>query len=577
VEALMATQLDIEFVASVENFRKEVERIPGITKKQTREMVAEFQRGWKQSQQVAGTAIDQIAKDAGNLQRIGGLVGGPLGTAMQVVADVSESASAGLSSAAKGALALGAGAAVVGALGTVIASVVTNLDDYRETIADLEGRGIITPQQARAIEAMSAAITVIKDRMTDWAVILTSKVAPAFNQMLLGGQYAITNLSTLVAEVGGDLATVGEKLWKVWSSGFDSAALSSYRVAVQDMIDMEGELAIAAATAEEAARGWVADVSEERGRALREYGADAREAAKNAREEVRKAHEGMASDIAATLSPEMWERVWSEGNAARIQFEQESMAGNAAWARGIQQNMSLAGDAVQGFTSQQANAAQAAEQAARTSSDAWMGAASAIAGATTSLLGAIQGMLAQSARDHAQNSEDMTVAEKRELRKRFKAQKALAHASIWINASVAFMQAMAQLGPIAGAIVGALALGAAGIQSAMVEKQNPPFDRGGMIQAQSNAPDHVGITAMPGEAVLSRQAVSAVGGPRGVDNLNRRGRAAMGGGSITAMVIGGRVLDAMWAGGGTGARAGLAARVRSAMGVTGRRERAWGG
>jgi hypothetical protein len=139
------------------------------------------------------------------------------------------------------------------------------------------------------------------------------------------------------------------------------------------------------------------------------------------------------------------------------------------------------------------------------------------------------------------------------------------------------MQAMAQLGPIAGAVVGALALGAAGIQSAMVEKQDAPFDRGGMIQAQSNAPDHVGITAMPGEAVLTRQAVSAVGGPRGVDDLNRRGRSASGGGSITAMVIGGRVLDAMWVGGGTGARAGLAARVRSAMGVMGRRERAWGG
>ena len=58
-------------------------------------------------------------------------------------------------------------------------------------------------------------------------------------------------------------------------------------------------------------------------------------------------------------------------------------------------------------------------------------------------------------------------------------------------------------------------------EMALIAGQKPAFDRGGMIQGGSRMADQVPINALPGEAVLSRQAVRAVGGQTGVDALNR--------------------------------------------------------
>lgn len=576
----MATTLDIEFVARVDKFKAEVEKIPGITKKQTREMVSEFQRSWKQAQQVSGGAIDQIANDAGKLQRIGGLIGGPVGEAMQIIADGSEAASDGLSGTAKAALGLGVGVAVVAAMGAAVANVVTNLDDYRDELDDLQDRGLVSPEQARAVEMMSAAISVIQQKARDWAVILTSRVAPAFNQVLLGGQYALTFLQTLVGEVGSDLAELATSLAAVVSSGFtDVSAAQKFRRVVYDLIDMEGELAIAAATAEEAARGWVADVADERSDALHAYNADARAEAAKLREEMQRAHEGMSSDIMAALGAETWDKVWAQAYGEQAAFEAASTAANQAWAEQIQQNAAMAAGAHADVEQAGAKAANASQRAARAIGDAWMSTASAVANGVTSLLSAVQAFNADVMRDQMRNASSASAAERRELRKRFKAQKAMAHAVVWINAAVGFMQAIAQYGPIAGAVIGALALGAAGIQSGLIERQQPTFDTGGMIQPAGRAPDRVQISAQPGEAVLSKQGVAAVGGRDGVDQINR-GRSSPFGHPITAaaMVIGNRVIDAMWGGPDGMGRTGLAARVRASTGgVLGRRERAWGG
>jgi hypothetical protein len=105
-------------------------------------------------------------------------------------------------------------------------------------------------------------------------------------------------------------------------------------------------------------------------------------------------------------------------------------------------------------------------------------------------------------------------------RKQFKRAKALGIAQALINGGVAVMKAYAELGPILGtlAAVGIGAITAA--QVGTIASQKPAFDRGGMIQGGRMA-DQVPINALPGEAVLSRQAVRAVGGQNGVDALNR--------------------------------------------------------
>lgn len=105
-------------------------------------------------------------------------------------------------------------------------------------------------------------------------------------------------------------------------------------------------------------------------------------------------------------------------------------------------------------------------------------------------------------------------------RKQFKRAKALGIAQALINGGVAVMKAYAELGPILGTLA-AVGIGAlTATQVGVIASQKPAFDRGGMIQGGRMA-DQVPINALPGEAVLSRQAVRAVGGQTGVDALNR--------------------------------------------------------
>ncbi len=109
--------------------------------------------------------------------------------------------------------------------------------------------------------------------------------------------------------------------------------------------------------------------------------------------------------------------------------------------------------------------------------------------------------------------------------KQFKMGKATAIAQATINGALAITRALAELGPIAGAIASAGIMATTAAQIGVIASQKPAFDRGGMIQGGRMA-DQVPINALPGEAVLSRGAVRAVGGQAGVDRLNRGESAA---------------------------------------------------
>ena len=110
--------------------------------------------------------------------------------------------------------------------------------------------------------------------------------------------------------------------------------------------------------------------------------------------------------------------------------------------------------------------------------------------------------------------------DRRLAHKQFKMGKATAIAQATINGALAVTTALAQLGPIAGAIASMGIMATTAAQIGVIASQKPAFDRGGMIQGGMMA-DQVPINALPGEAVLSRGAVRAVGGQAGVDRLNR--------------------------------------------------------
>lgn len=125
----------------------------------------------------------------------------------------------------------------------------------------------------------------------------------------------------------------------------------------------------------------------------------------------------------------------------------------------------------------------------------------------------VSDLLAQRSEANAKRDRELAV-------RQFRASKAAAIAEATINGAVAITRALASLGPVAGALATAGISASTAAQIGVIASQKPAFDRGGMIQGGKMA-DQVPINALPGEAVLSRGAVRAVGGQAGVDRLNR--------------------------------------------------------
>lgn len=103
--------------------------------------------------------------------------------------------------------------------------------------------------------------------------------------------------------------------------------------------------------------------------------------------------------------------------------------------------------------------------------------------------------------------------------KAFNAQKATAISSTIIAGALAVVQALAQLGPIAGAVAG-IAIGATtGAAVATIAAEEPAFHSGGFVDAVAAgsrgpvgyAPDERSTRLQTGEAVLSRQGRAALG------------------------------------------------------------------
>lgn len=125
----------------------------------------------------------------------------------------------------------------------------------------------------------------------------------------------------------------------------------------------------------------------------------------------------------------------------------------------------------------------------------------------------VSDLLAQRAEANAKRDRELAL-------RQFKASKAAAVAEATINGAVAITRALATLGPVAGALATAGIAASTAAQIGVIASQKPAFDRGGLIQGGAMA-DQVPVNALPGEAVLSRGAVRAIGGQAGVDRLNR--------------------------------------------------------
>lgn len=135
-------------------------------------------------------------------------------------------------------------------------------------------------------------------------------------------------------------------------------------------------------------------------------------------------------------------------------------------------------------------------------------------GSMATFAGGISDLMAVAAEENAKTNRKLALQQ-------FRASKAAAVAEATVNGAVAITMALRQLGPIAGALATTGIVASTAAQIAVISKQKPAFDRGGMIQGGDMLPDQVPIRAMTGEAVLNRGAVRSIGGESGVNALNR--------------------------------------------------------
>lgn len=118
-------------------------------------------------------------------------------------------------------------------------------------------------------------------------------------------------------------------------------------------------------------------------------------------------------------------------------------------------------------------------------------------------------------------------AEKKAAREAFIANKIAALLQITVNTAVAITQAVAQLGPIAGAIAG-VGIGILGaVQAGIVARQQPTFHQGGIVTAD----------LLPGEAVLDRSTTERLGA-EGIRDLQAGGDGGGGSSSRVSLQIG---------------------------------------
>lgn len=141
----------------------------------------------------------------------------------------------------------------------------------------------------------------------------------------------------------------------------------------------------------------------------------------------------------------------------------------------------------------------------------------------------------------AQGEEYLTETQKAELNNRIRAQekaarrafevgKALRIAQATANAYAAASQAFAEVPYPFNFAAGATALAAGMVNVAQISATEPAFHRGGMIDEQR-------ITALSGEAVLSRQGVQALGGEQAVNRINSTGGSASAGPAVYAVSV----------------------------------------
>tara|TARA_R110000851_G_scaffold81340_1_gene178544 strand:- start:1903 stop:4050 length:2148 start_codon:yes stop_codon:yes gene_type:complete len=134
-----------------------------------------------------------------------------------------------------------------------------------------------------------------------------------------------------------------------------------------------------------------------------------------------------------------------------------------------------------------------------------------------------------------QQGDELTAKQKDNILMLYRAQQAAAISTIGIDTLVAMSKALAELGPIAGAVAAGMIFSGGLINAGIVASTPPPqFHVGGIIPSSSTL-----VNALPGESILNRETTAQLGAG-GVASLNSGGA---GGAMVIEQVYGHRVFN----------------------------------
>ena len=587
--------LDIEIQLKIDRMRAELEKIPGISSRESKKMAVAWSRDYAKVEKSAERAAREAERAAERVrdgwkdsaERTASLMGGVFGDISDSVLDLGSKFGAlssdigGTSGAIVGITGVTAGlAAAAGFAAFAFVEWMGTSEELRKSLVGLQGVPPIDVEHTRRLLELEEASRDATAMLTRSTLQLQAEFAPAVTQ----AKYAVIGLTASLdgmAESQGGLSGAFET-FQGWMETVNPAVYL-YNSYIDDAAEKGKELAESIELIDSAFEEYGPKLKDagpneaELAKQRRAAAAAAREAAKAAKEEGDAIIASLVGSFDAMVAYETQQQAAQETAqaASDAQREQLEVAGEA-WARmskeagayakeleervlkGQLQAVEMLKDAtldfVQGAAQNKIDALTNEEHAARKLHQRELSRLETEREAVKQELksGKISEEQAKDRLKEIDAEEKAQRAARRKERKErkkalldaHKASQAAARARAIIDAAanaVALTTSFAYLS--GGAPAAALAVAGAQlkIQLGVIKNTKPPkFATGGMVRDRIEG-DHAVISASPDEGILTPRGVSNAGGPAGVDALNR-GTGRAGSGGSTAVYLDGRML-----------------------------------
>ncbi len=396
--------------------------------------------------------------------------------------------------AAMGAAA-GVAAGLVVKLSGAVYDVFANLENYRDSLNSLQGRGIISAADVQGLEKASAAMTALSSQMGGWATEIAVRIAPTVSKFLMGTAYALQYVESLI------------RTWSFTQANKDAMAAARELYDAMEAVKVKTEQTTGANQAHtvavrssSSAQADAARAAEERTRRLEEEGRALDDLiAKDAKRSAQ------ASADAASLAA-------FHAQPQGAQDAQQGVQTGGGEMGGIGFRMQELDWSEDPLISQDQARADNAKKTSQEWAQHWQ-----------SGIGTAAGAFEQFAQIAVQVGSAIIAGTEKDTKKAKKKQFALEKAAALSIATIqtfqAVVQALGSTAPPASFVLAALAGAAGAVQIGMIAAQQPKFHRGGILPDEV---DRQGYRARQNEStvVLTAQAMQMLGGQEGVNRAN---------------------------------------------------------